>query len=446
MEYIGLNTKDNRLRCIKHTAVIVSLVSFCSLFYLNFFVEGFIITVSVVTLPILLYWFKELNSMRTTFFVAIGSPLFRMMSIYVSGVSLERAFTIIYPEIFFYMFYGIVFFMVYGNLAGNGNESKYFSKYILAVFLSDSMSNLVELSIRTSPYDINMKMFQAIVMIAFIRTFIVVIFIIISRYYTSFLVKNEHEENYQRLLLLTSMFWSEIYFMEKNMAYIENIMKKSYTMHKKAVEYDCDTELVNLSLEVAMEVHEVKKDYIRVIKGLESVTDKKFNSLDMSIKDIVSLIDVNTKRYLSKKESSTKIITNVMSDCGVFYHFYMTSILRNLINNSIESIEEKGQNDGIIKLDVYEDLENVVIVVSDNGSGIKDRDIQYIFNTGFSSKYDKDSGDSQRGLGLSIVKDLLKSHFDSDIQVRSKYGVGCSFTITISRAKLMGVSDEVLFA
>lgn len=444
MEYIGISTKDNRLRDIRHTILIVSLVSFCSLFYLNFFVDGFIITVSVIVLPILLYWFKELNSMRTTFFVGIGSPLFRMMSIYFSGVTIRKAFTIIYPEIFFYIFYGIIFFIVYGNLVGKGNENKHFSKYILAVFLSDSMSNLLELSIRTSPYDINMKIFQAIMMIAFIRTFIVVIFIVISRYYTSFLVKTEHEENYQRLLLLTSMFWSEIYFMEKNMAYIENIMTKSYKVHKKAIESNYDSDMVNLSLEVAMEVHEVKKDYIRVIKGLESITDKKFNSLDMSIKDIVSLLDVNTKRYLNQKESSTRLITKADSDCGVFYHFYMTSILRNLINNSIESIEEKGICDGIIKLDVYEEPENVVIVVSDNGTGIKERDIPYIFNTGFSSKYDKDSGDSQRGLGLSIVKDLLKSHFDSDIQVRSKYGVGCSFIIRIGKVKLMGVSDEVL--
>ena len=75
-------------------------------------------------------------------------------------------------------------------------------------------------------------LFQDLAIIAFIRTVIAICIILLLKYYKLLLIKEEHEERYRKLILMTSSVKSEIYFMNKNNADIEDVMKKAYFLYK----------------------------------------------------------------------------------------------------------------------------------------------------------------------------------------------------------------------
>lgn len=409
--------------------VIASVVSFCSLFFFNFLVDGFIITISVVALPILLYLYNDINAIKACAVVAIASPLFRMTILVASGLGQIEAFSIIFPEILFYLTYGLVFYIFY-------YKRQSLAYFPIAVYLSDFIGNLVEISLRTQLFGLNLEIIRGLAIVALVRTAIVFVSVFFIRYFHTFLVREEHEENYRRLLLLTSTFWSEIYFMEKNMIYIEDLMVKAYKLHKRTEELKSHEDIQRMSLDLSMGVHEVKKDYIRVIQGLQGVTEKKLYDVEMSMRDIAEVIELSTKKAISAEGKNIRLEFDIRSDTRVRYHFYMTSILRNLINNSIEAMD--NQVFGKIKTLIYEADNKLVIIVEDNGAGIRESDLDYIFNSGFSSKYNETSGDVQRGLGLSIVKGFLETHFNGEIYVESTVDKGTQFKIEIELGILKG--------
>ena len=57
----------------------VSVSSIASQIYLNMFVDGFIIAMSVVMMGIFLYIFKDLESVTAIMLIGVCSPLFRFV-------------------------------------------------------------------------------------------------------------------------------------------------------------------------------------------------------------------------------------------------------------------------------------------------------------------------------------------------------------------------------
>ncbi len=427
---MDFNANDVVAAQYKKLLTISFIVAFCALFHLDFFVEGFIITLSVIVLPFLLYFNDDINTFKTCCAVALVSPAFRFIGLVVGGVSIYKGFQMTWPEVFFYIVYGVLFYRLFSLSA------RMIRNYIVAVFISDLLANTVEMSLRMMSPIIPIEIFRGLALVALIRTIIVIVmsygFIKVKR----MMLRTENEKNYAELLILTSNFWSEIYFMQKNTAYIEALMAKAFNLYKYAEKHAGDQLIVEKSLDLAKEVHEVKKDYLRVIKGLEAITEKKLSNLYMSIDQIVRLIVENSKKTLSNEQKSITIDADIKSKTKVYYHFYMTSVIQNLVSNAIEAVEL--QNNGVVKLTAYNRDKSLVIIVEDNGVGIKERDIDYIFNPGYSSKYSEKSGDAKRGLGLNIVKNIVENEFMGMIKVQSKRSVGTTFRLEFPVDRLIG--------
>lgn len=409
---------------------ISAIVAFCSLFFFNFFVDGFIITISVIVLPVLLYFYSNLNSFVSCLFVAVISPTFRAITLLVSGVQMPNAIRSTWPEVFFYMCYGLVFYMVFSRRGRKLNH------LIVAVFAADLLSNYLEMALRLKQVAIPLNIFRGLAMIALVRMIIAVAIVLILKHFSVLVVREEHEKNYRHLLLMTSNFWSEIFFMEKNINYIEQLMAKAFNMYRYAESTGADEEIVRRSLAVAKDVHEVKKDYLRVIKGLEAITEKRLSNTLMGIDEIIDVIAENTRKRIRHQGANVDLLLNVKSKAKVKYHFYMTSVIQNLVSNAVESFAKNKS--GVISISVTEQEDALVMTVTDNGQGVKPRDIDYIFNPGFSSKYTDTSGDVKRGLGLSIVKGLVENEFAGTIDVDTQLGKGTSFKLTIQKEHLAG--------
>lgn len=412
------------MRGIKKYLWIALLVSLGARLYVSFLVPGFIITFTVIILGISLYFNTSIHPIYLSLLVAVMSPTIRFIFEMIVIDDWSTLVEHIYPDIFFYLSYGIVFYLMTKGF--KHREQKYY----LVLFLADFISNVVELTVRTGMM-LEWSMIQGIVLVAIGRTALIMMSIYTVIRYTSLMMRQEHEKRYQYLMMQASRFKSEIYFLHKNMSQIESLVGLS---HQLKHQISGDKEMTLLTLELAKGVHEVKKDYLRVIQGLEEIYDGGLNLEVMHLKDLFKIIEVNTKEILKNKQVTC--LFRCKSNSYIRDHFYMMSIIRNLVNNGIEACQKEGKV-YVYAQDVKAYLE---IYVRDNGCGIKDDDLKYIFNTGYSSKFDTLTGDIYRGLGLTLVKEMVEGIFEGEVMVKTVLGEGSSFIVRIPKKSLEGVA------
>lgn len=413
------------MKDLKQMILIGLFVSAGSQFHLKFFSEGFLITSSIIVLPTLLYIYDYLSAFKTVLVVAAMSPLFRYVLEILRGYTFAEAAVMVYPDIFFYVAYAVFFYFLYTK-----RKHHHLSDFIFAILMCDFLSNLVELSVRTRIKEMEDSMVLLIIGVAVLRAIIVFALILLLETYKSIMDKRDHLQRYERLYMLTSFFKSESYYIKKNMDQIESLTKKGFEIHKAVVESDTNDELKEMTLEFAKDIHEVKKDYHQVVKGLDILEDDKMKSVPMDIADIIKIITIS----IDKSEVNLRIAINFNEK--IREHYYLTSVLRNMINNSLEAFKKTKYPR--IDIETEREDDKCIFTIRDNGCGIKLEYIDDVFTPGFSTKFNTDTGDIFRGLGLSIVKDLIETHFNGRLSIESEVGAGTEMKIEIPITNLRG--------
>lgn len=154
----------------------------------------------------------------------------------------------------------------------------------------------------------------------------------------------------------------------------------------------------------------------------EMVLNKeKFNLSDEIKNTITTFTHILDKKGISIEKDIEENV-NIYMDKNK-----LKQVMYNLISNSIKYTDENGKL--IISLEAKGE-EKAVIKVKDNGRGIKEEDLPFIFHRFYrvDASRNKDTGGS--GLGLSIVKSIVNAH-DGDIEVKSIYGKKTEFLITL---------------
>ncbi|WP_440654228.1 ATP-binding protein [Candidatus Pelagibacter sp. HIMB1506] len=127
--------------------------------------------------------------------------------------------------------------------------------------------------------------------------------------------------------------------------------------------------------------------------------------------NLIQIIEENIK-LLNELDNSINITVNTNSK-EVFLNSDKEQLARvffNLIKNSIESIQQRAENDSnlkkIITIEVYEENNHITIILIDNGIGfgIFAANIKDILNPYFTTKK------NGTGLGLSIVSKIINDH------------------------------------
>ncbi|MDQ0350888.1 two-component system sensor histidine kinase ResE [Alkalibacillus filiformis] len=105
-------------------------------------------------------------------------------------------------------------------------------------------------------------------------------------------------------------------------------------------------------------------------------------------------------------------------------------VLTNLIDNAFRHTDVGG----FVKVNVSKQNEDLVVEVQDNGSGISEEDLPFVFERFYKSDKARTRNQSKKGtgLGLSIAKHIVEAH-DGNIYAKSKYNEGTSFTFTLPR-------------
>lgn len=425
-----------RRKYFKQLLFIALLSGLGARLYFHFSIDGFIITFTSIILALALFFNDDIHPIHLGLTVAFVSPCIRWLIDFSLDHNGYALFLKVYPDIFFYLTYGLIFHMIRRIL-----DLKYKPYFFYVAFLSDFLSNFVELLLRTQIWGLRWEMLQNIAWIALGRTIVLMIIIYFVINYTTLLVKQEHEKRYHYLMMLSARFKSEIYFLYKNMNQIESLVSLSHQIKKIA---DNDTVLKSLVLELAKGTHEIKKDYFRVIQGLEDIYDSELDLEVMTMKDLFSILEANTIKYIKSKNMNIACHFKCRVDCIVKEHFYLMSILRNLINNSIDACNSES---GVIEINAESKDSIILIYVKDNGTGIPTNELDFIFNCGYSSKFNEETGHIFRGIGLTLVQDMVENTFKGKIDLETSQLKGTVFKLQLPSTILKGDPNyEILYS
>ncbi len=160
----------------------------------------------------------------------------------------------------------------------------------------------------------------------------------------------------------------------------------------------------------------------RIINNILSYTRPK--TLTLKKERLAGIIE-NILDFMSISMQSREIEVRLNSLYDGVCHFdpdLMRLVMMNFISNAIEAIDKKG----MITIDIRDEENYALIVVSDSGVGMSEDVRKNIFNPFFTTK------DKGVGLGLFIAYNIIKAHHGY-VEVESSEGEGASFFVYIPK-------------
>ncbi|WP_204121200.1 MULTISPECIES: sensor histidine kinase [Levilactobacillus] len=417
--------RQERYQRIILAAICIALAS-----QVNFqtYAPGFIITLSVFILPVILYFNSDLNPIQLLVAVTIASPIFRGLLLFI-GHAVDPYDNVIYilADMAFYMCYGILYYFLYWRKTERTNTT-----FFLTIVLCDYLSNLLEVSLLTDFSHYTYRLFQILFIAALVRSIVSCLLAFLYHYFKLMLRDEKHEQRYYHFIWVASAVNSEVYFMRKNISEIENVMKNAYLLNQDLQHTDVDKAEQDKALQIARDVHEIKKDYQNVIRGLgDYFNDDEDTAMQLS--DILTITTSYIRESIKAKFPHVTIDVHNHVDLVIPNHYYVVSILSNLIFNSVDAME--NQPSGTVVVSAIDRGNHIILNVSDNASGMDQETLSMIFQPGFTTKFNE-NGDVYRGIGLSHVKIIAQEQFDGDINVTSELGKGTNFEVTLSKKRL----------
>ena len=104
----------------------------------------------------------------------------------------------------------------------------------------------------------------------------------------------------------------------------------------------------------------------------------------------------------------------------------LTSAMYNLLENTVKF----SYDGGVVQFSGRAEDGEVVVAVSDKGSGIPTRDLERIFERFYRVDHGRSRLTGGTGLGLSIVRHVAQNHHGT-VRVESREGEGSTFTLRL---------------
>jgi len=167
-------------------------------------------------------------------------------------------------------------------------------------------------------------------------------------------------------------------------------------------------------------------DFSRIESGNLRVNIDVY-SLSSLINDVVSIIRM---RAIDSQIRFAVFIDSNLPDMLFGDESRIRQILINILGNAVKYTDEGFVSFKVNGTVTDEGILNLSMEVRDSGKGIKEEDIEFLFQnfTQFDTGYGKSTDGV--GLGLPISRNLAKL-MGGDINVESEYGIGSAFTISL---------------
>lgn len=186
---------------------------------------------------------------------------------------------------------------------------------------------------------------------------------------------------------------------------------------------------IKLGLEVDSPKEKINEDVTEMEKMIQSLlenyrSESTYDTLKPVKTDIVQLIEETCDEYddanrIKYSKPSGEYILNIDPD-------RIQVVLRNIIDNAL-----KYSNDDVM-INIKNARGTVDVIVKDNGVGIPDEDIKYIFEPFYRSDRSRSRKTGGFGLGLSISKKIMDAH-KASIAYESKLNAGTTVTLSFRK-------------
>jgi Na+/proline symporter/signal transduction histidine kinase len=166
-------------------------------------------------------------------------------------------------------------------------------------------------------------------------------------------------------------------------------------------------------------------DFEKLAEQREQLKLKRLNfkfTLQQAVKSISQLAN----------KKNTRVEINTHRDAYAFYdEDRMLQVLTNIFSNAIKFSDEL---DGEILVLYKISKKYLVISISDNGKGVPEEDLPYVFDKFYQSKNQNIIKREGSGLGLAISKRIVERH-NGTIRVKNEVNYGANFIIKIPTDK-----------
>jgi two-component system phosphate regulon sensor histidine kinase PhoR len=149
---------------------------------------------------------------------------------------------------------------------------------------------------------------------------------------------------------------------------------------------------------------------------------------DLQVHEVLKKIEIKFALQAEEKNATINYELGAQKD-GVSGHpVHFINMLSNLVDNALKYCKEEVPP--VISVSTYNDKNQIVVVVKDNGLGMSKDTISKIFD----KFYRAHTGDVHNvkgfGLGLNYTKKMVEAHHGT-IEVNSSLGVGSTFTVRL---------------
>ena len=295
----------------------------------------------------------------------------------------------------------ILYAALYQFLSGVMGED-YLPDMLFTMLMADLISNLVSLAICNKMSDE--------------RAAWLVIAAICSALVLAISQKNR-EVQYEKLTSFAANIYADIFFLQKSKKQLDEMTTRSFSIYQALPH---ESPLRQRALSLANMGHEVMKDYSNIVSGLAKAIQVTQQESPMLLSQICRILEAGTRETIAPARLHIHLEGDILIEG--YYDFFI--VLNNLIINAAQAGAHQ------ITAELTAKNRSIVMRVADDAGGIPDDILPHIFQPGFSTKFDEQTGVPSPGLGLCHVRDIVNK-WNAQISVESSVPEGTTFRVDI---------------
>jgi two-component system sensor histidine kinase YcbA len=270
---------------------------------------------------------------------------------------------------------------------------------VFALAAADLLTNVAEILLRHEPHLVHDIVIAAMVAIG--RAIVLVgAFYVVQEGERERQWERERQSYLQRLFLVVNL-QTEAFFLQKSASEIEQVMAKAHRLYRDLAGFAEQP----MALEIAKDIHEVKKDTQRTLATLFRLVDAPELAREMTFGQIVTLVFDANVTYAATLTKQIILSQEIGADFCTARFGRWVSILNNLVSNAIEACEARGT----VLIHSSRMGNQFILEVINSGPGIPPEDWEVIFSAGFSTKLHPRTGAFSSGIGLTHVVGLVRA-------------------------------------
>jgi len=125
--------------------------------------------------------------------------------------------------------------------------------------------------------------------------------------------------------------------------------------------------------------------------------------------------NITVNVYYNDKEFNS-CANSILEDKVILgYQGEFIQVFLNIISNARDAFQEKSTSNRLIVINSRKEDKNIIIEISDNAGGIKEKVLEKIFNPYFTTKHQ----DKGTGLGLYMSKNIIEAHHHGKLSAKN---------------------------